>query len=241
MESLAQAPADLSKDVSIDGSRIVIEVHSSKIQRECPIQFRKARRGVNTETSEPSFMPLEPWTIQKSQYLVKDQWMTLRADRVETAKGVVLDPFYVTESANWVQIVALDHQNRVLLTRQYRHGHGRVFTEIPCGMMDPGEAPETAALRELAEETGAEVEHIYPLPSMASNAARDTNVVYPFVATGTKIVKQQTLDPSEEIEFFFAEIPEVFRMLERGEFIAAVQLSSIFMALKTLKLLDFQE
>src|ERR1700733_9680657 len=51
-------------------------------------------------------------------------------------------------------VVALDDAGRVCLVRQYRHGIGDYLWEIPAGKLDPGEAPEVCAVRELAEETG---------------------------------------------------------------------------------------
>jgi 8-oxo-dGTP pyrophosphatase MutT (NUDIX family) len=47
------------------------------------------------------------------------------------------------------------------MERQYRYPHGRVFFEIPAGKLDsPDEDPKDAAVRELKEETNAEVEII---------------------------------------------------------------------------------
>lgn len=43
---------------------------------------------------------------------------------------------------------------RVVAVRQYRHAVGATLTEIPAGRLDPAEDPETAARRELEEETG---------------------------------------------------------------------------------------
>ena len=41
------------------------------------------------------------------------------------------------------------------LVRQYRHAVGEYLLEAPAGLMEEGETPEEAALRELREETGA--------------------------------------------------------------------------------------
>jgi hypothetical protein len=50
-------------------------------------------------------MPPAPWKTLASQYLVRDRWMKLRADRCETANGTVLDPYYVQEVDDWAQVV----------------------------------------------------------------------------------------------------------------------------------------
>ena len=47
-----------------------------------------------------------------------------------------------------------DPDPRVLLIRQFRHAAGGFIWEVPAGRLDPGEAPEACARRELEEETG---------------------------------------------------------------------------------------
>src|SRR5688572_28543588 len=51
-------------------------------------------------------------------------------------------------------IVPLLNDGRVVLLRQYRYAIRKTLWEIPAGNLDPGEAPEACALRELKEETG---------------------------------------------------------------------------------------
>ena len=51
-----------------------------------------------------------------------------------------------------VLIPVLD-DGRIVLIRQYRHSVKRVLWELPAGSIDPGEAPEAAAMRECEEET----------------------------------------------------------------------------------------
>jgi ADP-ribose pyrophosphatase len=53
-----------------------------------------------------------------------------------------------------VAILPLLDANRVCLLRNRRPAVGEVLWEIPAGTLEPGEAIELAAARELAEETG---------------------------------------------------------------------------------------
>jgi len=78
-------------------------------------------------------MPLAPWKTLSSRYIIRDRWMTLRADRCETAAGVVIDPYYVQEPEDWVQVVAFDPADKILMIRQYRHAAGLISNELPCG------------------------------------------------------------------------------------------------------------
>ena len=55
-----------------------------------------------------------------------------------------------------VCVVPLTEDNEVVMVRQFRHPFSKVLLEAPAGKLDPNEAPEDCAHRELSEETGAE-------------------------------------------------------------------------------------
>ena len=98
-------------------------------------------------------MPI-PWTVLASRTVLKDRFIALHAERVQTGAGVVLDPWYVIEAAHWVTIVPVLPDGRVVCVEQYRHGAQQVCLELPAGNIDAGEDAVTAAVRELTEETG---------------------------------------------------------------------------------------
>jgi ADP-ribose pyrophosphatase YjhB (NUDIX family) len=175
-------------------------------------------------------MPPIPWKTIDSRYLVRDRWMTLRADRCETPAGVILDPYYVQEPEDWVQIVAFDAEDRILITRQYRHGAGVISTELPCGVVERGELASDAAARELLEETGCTAAALQPLPVMSPNPARYSNRIHGFIAIGTLQVQQQQLDATEDIEFL--PIVEVLALIDAGSFPQALHVGSVFLALR---------
>ena len=149
---------------------------------------------------------------------------------------MVLDPFYVLESPDWVHVAAFDDEQRLLLTRQYRHGTQAISVELPCGMMERGETPEEAMIRELREETGAEASQLFSLAKLAPNPARRRNTVHSFAALGTRITGEQCLDTSENIEFEFVPLRSVLKMIEVGEFNHALHIATLFLAIQRLEL-----
>lgn len=63
-------------------------------------------------------------------------------------------------------ILAIDEEGQVILVDQYRVPLGRRCLELPAGLIgdeEDGESVETAAARELEEETGYRAERIEPL------------------------------------------------------------------------------
>ena len=57
--------------------------------------------------------------------------------------------------------VLKDDPEKIILIRQYRYPLGRFIYELPAGLIDPGESPEQAAVRELKEETGYVLEPVH--------------------------------------------------------------------------------
>jgi 8-oxo-dGTP pyrophosphatase MutT (NUDIX family) len=176
-------------------------------------------------------MAITRWKTTASKYL-HDRWMSLRADRCETASGIVIAPYYVQEPADWVQIVAFDALDRILLTRQYRHGAGLISTEIPCGAIERGETPDQAAARELLEETGCTAQTLQPLPALSPNPARYSNRIHAFIAIDARQVQPQRLAETEEIEFVFRSVADVLALIDAGTFPQALHVASVFLALR---------
>ncbi len=72
----------------------------------------------------------------------------------ETDTG--LKPVLV-DAPDWVSIIVRGGSKNVLTVKQVRYGSACEIEEFPCGMVEKGEAPQEAAIRELAEETGIQL------------------------------------------------------------------------------------
>jgi len=79
--------------------------------------------------------------------------VNLSVDRVRLPNGSVCE-LELIRHPGAAAVVPVDAEGQVLLIRQYRHAAGGWLLEIPAGKLDPGESPETCAMREVEEETG---------------------------------------------------------------------------------------
>ena len=105
----------------------------------------------------------------------------------------------VLEMPSWVNVVALTPGGELVVVEQYRFGTARVTTEIPGGLVDPGEEPLRAAQRELREETGFTSTRWEALGSVEPNPAIQNNVCYHFLARDAQRTHPLELDPGEDI------------------------------------------
>ena len=104
----------------------------------------------------------------------------------------------------------------VLLIRQYRYAAERYLYEVPAGRLDPGEAPDACARRELREETGCQAERVEHLITMYTTPGFTDERIHLFMATG--ITRGE--DAREADEFIETETMPLSRALslvERGE------------------------
>lgn len=100
-----------------------------------------------------------------SEFLVDAPWLKVAKEKCELPSGKIIDDFYTLWQPDWVLILARTTEGKWVMTEQYRHGTGKIALEFPAGIIDKGETPEEAAVRELQEECG------YVLDKRRENAA----------------------------------------------------------------------
>ena len=105
-----------------------------------------------------------PWTTASSRPVYANPWIRVREDVAVLPDG--RSTIYgVVECAGAVGILPFIDRDTVLLVGQYRYVAGDFYWEMPTGAAHAGEALETTAQRELAEEAGYEAERLVSLGS----------------------------------------------------------------------------
>ena len=174
------------------------------------------------------------WKLLDSKYLVQNEWIAVRADRCEMPNGRLIDPYYIVESGNYVNIVPVTDAGEILFVHIYRHGVRQTLLETPGGLIDAGESALVAARRELLEETGCACTDMQLIGSGAPDPARLSCQAYYFLATGVVPTVAPRWDEHEEMELLKLPIAQVKQKLFAGEIIDSVQQSALFFALHAL-------
>jgi ADP-ribose pyrophosphatase len=125
--------------------------------------------------------------------------------------------FHRIQSVDWVQIIPVTSDGKAVLVRQYRHGTQRFTLEIPGGLVDPGEDPATAALRECLEETGYRGRQALPLGVVEPNPAVFANRLHAYYARDVVPEGAVQNTGSEITEVVLVPVTELEDLLITGE------------------------
>jgi 8-oxo-dGTP pyrophosphatase MutT (NUDIX family) len=175
---------------------------------------------------EPS-EPVSPWSRVSSERGPDLIVFRSRFDRMtHPLSGEELNRL-VLESGDWVNVVALTSEKRLVVVRQYRFGTAEITTEIPGGMIDPGEGHEESARRELLEETGYSSTEWTYLGSVDPNPAVQTNRMHHWLAEGCQLQAEQDLDAGEDIEVATLSEEELRSAVATGEISHALVLTAL--------------
>lgn len=113
-------------------------------------------------------------------------------------------------------VVAVDAAGRICLVRQYRHGVGDFLWEIPAGKLDPGEAPQACAVRELAEETGVSAQRWDTLGCFLPAPGIFTEIIHLYLARDLN-VGRSTPDADEELELQWLPFTQAVERVLQGD------------------------
>jgi 8-oxo-dGTP pyrophosphatase MutT (NUDIX family) len=140
--------------------------------------------------------------------------------------------FTLLECGDWVNIIPVLKNDAgtdcVLMVRQYRQGNEALTLEFPGGLVDHGENPRAAALRELLEETGYEAANVFFAGQISPNPAFMANRCHTFIATGLHKTSAQNLDENELVDYELVPVSRLEEDMGKGAYDHAIMVVAFF-------------
>ena len=137
--------------------------------------------------------------------------------------------FYVLDTSNWVNTVAVTPDGRMVLVEQFRYGTESFSLEVTGGVMDLGEDPLTAAQRELSEETGFVGRRSRLLGSVHPNPAIQSNTCHIVLIEDAERLVETDWDENEELKVHLPTVDEVYAMAWAGRITHALTLNALLL------------
>lgn len=154
-------------------------------------------------------------TAIASRFIFQGRIVSVSTETLKYANGREYELDFIRHPGA-AAVVALDSQNRVCVVRQYRHGIEDFMWEIPAGKLDPGEAPEICAIRELKEETGVAARDWTSLGVYLPAAGIFNEIIHLYLARHLD-VGTAAPDEDEDLEVQWLPLAEAVARVQRGE------------------------
>ena len=187
---------------------------------------------------------MKPWKLLSSEFLVDAPWLKVAKETCELPNGKVIDDFYTLWQPDWVLILARTKEGKWVMTEQYRHGTGKIALEFPAGIIDKGETPKEAAIRELQEECGYVLDerrktkdergerrghdNTTYLGSFSVNPDRHRGKFHVVFIDGVERLGKTSFDDTEDIETFLYTDEEFQAKIADGTFNHPLQIAGYF-------------
>ena len=168
------------------------------------------------------------WEKQGDSILTRTRIFDLRTAHYRHPVRKTERDFYVVHSPDWVNVIALTPEHHLVLVRQFRFGVDDFSLEIPGGVMDLGEEPVSAGLRELREETGYAGQNARIIGRVHSNPAILNNACNLILVEQAVPTTELAWDADEEIEVLTAPVEEVFSWARSGRITHSLVLDALF-------------
>jgi 8-oxo-dGTP pyrophosphatase MutT (NUDIX family) len=172
----------------------------------------------------------KPWKLLSRGEARDYRILTVRQDRAVNPRNGSELSITMVECPDWINVVPVTKDGRVVFIRQFRFGTWANTLEVPGGVVEPGEEPLAAAGRELEEETGYVAGRIVPLGFVHPNPAYQTNRCHSFIALDCEQVHGGRPDESEDIQVELRAQDEVAELIRSGQVTHSLVLTALYLA-----------
>jgi ADP-ribose pyrophosphatase len=155
-------------------------------------------------------------------------------------RDIVTLPNGNTSIREWIKhpgasaVVPIFENGDVMLIQQFRYGAQQVFIEVPAGKLDPGEAPDVSAVRELEEEVGLRCEELIYLGHQYPAIGFSDEILHNFMAIGLTKVPDHA-DDDEFVEPLRVSMDQAMEWVYDGTINDAKSIIALVMANRAAK------
>ncbi|MBC8039347.1 MAG: NUDIX hydrolase [Opitutaceae bacterium] len=180
-------------------------------------------------SSDPASSSLPRWEKGASRSLAATRIFDLRGVQFRHPVRGTEREFVVIDAPDWVNVLALTPDHRLVMVNQFRYGIDAFSWEIPGGMIDPGEDPVAAAVRELQEETGYVGTSARLLGSVNPNPAIMNNRCHLVLVENVVRKEAQEWDDDEEIELTTLPVDDAYAWAQSGRITHSLVLNALLL------------
>lgn len=159
-----------------------------------------------------------PWQQLSSRVVFDHPRLSLVEDTVVLPSGKQTEWLRFQNRQDFVMVICVDPEQRILLSRQYCHPVGQVVHEFPGGLVDTGESHMDAARRELMEEVGWYAYQLDEIGTFLPYVRRSSVRAFLYVATDLE-ERHLPADSEEFIAYEWVDVGTLEARMRSGELV----------------------
>ncbi|API90469.1 MULTISPECIES: NUDIX hydrolase [Virgibacillus] len=151
----------------------------------------------------------------RSKQIYKGHVVHLQVDDVSLPNGKEAKR-EIIKHPGAVAVIPITKENKIVLVEQYRKPLEKSILEIPAGKLEPGEEPETTAIRELEEETGYTTDELSFVTSFYSSPGFADELMHIYITNQLQPLEEKVAgDEDEFIEIVELTLEEAKQYVEK--------------------------
>ena len=171
--------------------------------------------------------------IKNIEQLTDNKWLNLYSAHYEKGNGddfvyyfasrrkdddLIINGSQKLDAVRILPYYKKDGKTYIVLIKEFRHALNQYIYSTPAGLIDIGESPEQAAVREVAEEIGATVVNLELAQKGAFSSAGLTDEKIMVFNAEVVLDKHQKLEDSEDITFFSIPFKDILSFVDSNNF-----------------------
>jgi len=155
-------------------------------------------------------------------------WVTMIERTVEFSAGAEPELYHAVGQQDYIAIVALTPDRRIVIVRQFRPALESFTWELPAGLVEKDEDASDTCRRELMEETGLEARIVHRLGDYSPCTARLSNRVHSFFVETGPAEGAKGSEPGIEVRL--VSLRELGELIASGEFVLQLHIGAVLLA-----------